>query len=302
MFVISGVIKFAKSRAGCRYRLYRIAEDSHAKIRVGVPDDGISYQGVTKHLQFKLVFEEKVQAEDFETAVKKIPLEYRKRKRTEESTASVVVPDIEVEAQPIQRLVFEGGLIRIEEDQYGRIVGDADPSPDYDAVAYTQISAVSINDETRLRLLEREDSPMLFRQKPEKCHLIRQADHEAHRKNPNNIVFMSRFLHQHFDAIDSTEGIPTFYFQYVRHSTQPIQGLVNRWPTPVYETLMRVVFKDEEAKNELIKYFKNPTEVNQTTIELSVFFPDPQQFALFAQSNAEETVAKWKSYDGSLNS
>jgi hypothetical protein len=73
VFVIAGVIKFAKIRSGCRKRLFRIAEEKHAKTRVGVTADGISYQGITKHLQFKLVFREETQAEEFETAVEKVP-------------------------------------------------------------------------------------------------------------------------------------------------------------------------------------------------------------------------------------
>lgn len=84
VFEISGVIKFAETRGGCRQRLYRIAEEKHAKTSLGVADDGISYQGITKHLRFKLVFKEEAQAEEFRTTVKKIPLEYRKRKRVDQ--------------------------------------------------------------------------------------------------------------------------------------------------------------------------------------------------------------------------
>jgi len=301
VFIVTGVIKFAKSRAGCRYRLYRIAEENHAKTRLGVSEDGILYQGVSSHLQFQVVFKDENQAEDFETAVKKIPLEYRKRKRTDEECYDIVVPDIEVEVEPIQRLVWTQRLIRIEEGDYQKNTEDENPSPDYN-LSYTHTSVVTINNEVRLRLLEREDSIMLFRQKTEKCHIIRRADNKSIEKNPNNIVFMSRYLHHHFDAIDSTEGIPTFYFLYAGHNRSPTQGLVNNWPTAVYETVIHVVFKDEEAKNTLTPFFKNPTALNETTIEITAFFPDPEQFKLFAESNAELTMAKWRSYDGALDS
>lgn len=85
---------------------------------------------------------------------------------------------------------------------------------------------------------------------------------------------MSRFLHQHFDAIDSAKGIPTFYFRCTHHSSQHSQGIVSKYPTAVYETVIHVVFKDdEEAKNELLRYFKSLTEVNETTFEIAAFFP-----------------------------
>jgi hypothetical protein len=99
-------------------------------------------------------------------------------------------------------------LILVEEDQYQKIARDTDPSPEYDVISHTQTSTVSITEETRLRLLGREDSPMLFRQKPEN-------------------FYMSLYLHQHFDAMDSTEGIPRFYFRYAHHSSQHSQEIVN---------------------------------------------------------------------------
>jgi hypothetical protein len=301
VFEICGVIKFAKTRSGCRQRLYRIAEEKHAKTRPGVADDGISYQGITKHLAFKLVFAEEAQAEAFRTAVKKIPLEYRKRKRVDQFADSVVVPDVDLEFQPIQRTNWQGDLVLVEEDQYQRVEGDAEPSPEYSLDVYSLASAVSVNEETRLRLLEREDSRNLWRQKPERCHIVRQADDADNKKNPNNIVYSSRFLRQQLDVIDSTEGIPQFYFRYAGHSEHHHQGLVNGKPTPVYETYLEVVFKDEEAKNELTNYFKNPTVVDQTTIRMVAYFPDPNEFDYFARIKAEETLARWASYDAIIN-
>jgi len=48
---------------------------------------------------------------------------------------------------------------------------------------------------------------------------------------------MSRNLHQQFDTIDSSEGIPMFYLEYVNHEPISIQGLVNGWPCQVHPTL-----------------------------------------------------------------
>ena len=214
---------------------------------------------------------------------------------------AVVVPDIDLKFQAIQRTPWQGELVLVEEEQYQKVEGDAEPSSDYDIDAYSQTSAVTVNAETRLRLLEREDSRNLWRQKPERCHIVRQADDADNKKNPNNIVYLSRFLHQQLDVIDSTEGIPMFYFRYVGHSEQHDQGLVNGKPTPVYETTLDVVFKDEEAKNELTGYFKNPTAVDQTVIRVVAYFPNPLEFDDFARTKAEETLARWASYDILLN-
>jgi hypothetical protein len=151
IFIVSGAIKFAKSRADCHCRLYRISEECHAKVRVGNDGDGISYQSTSsEHLRFRLVFKEEFQAEDFRIAVKKIPNAYRKRKIDEESP---IVPDICVELQEIARENYNDNFLLVEEEQYERIAEDQDPSPNYDPNSYSEASAVSITEATRLRLL-----------------------------------------------------------------------------------------------------------------------------------------------------
>lgn len=261
--------------------LFSIAEDHHANIRLGATADGISYQGITKHLQFKLVFEEQFQAEGFRMAV--------------------VLPDISVEFEPIQRVSWTGDLDLVDEEDHARIERYATPFCEDDLDAYTQMSAVSLDAETKLRMLEREDSCHLFRQKPIKCHIVKPADAPECINNPNNIVYMSRVLYQYLDTINSTEGIPQFYLRYVLHSETPQQGLWNNQPVVVYQTMLDIVFKDEVAKDTLTVYFKNPTDVNQSTIRVGASFPNPREFDYFAQTTAEETLARWAAYDALRN-
>ena len=124
---------------------------------------------------------------------------------------------IEVDLRKI--IVIENNsaeLSRIMTTHYGKIDG-TDVSPDFDAWSYTtSVIAVDINEETRLRLVDREDSVELFRQKPELCQIISRKV-KQYASDPNNIVYMSRFLHQQYDAIDSSEGVSQFYLQYVHH-------------------------------------------------------------------------------------
>ena len=87
------------------------------------------------------------------------------------------------------------------EDQYAVMTDDIEPSSDYDLDDYSLTSSVSVTVETKLRLLGREGSRNFYRQKPVKCHIVRRADSVVNQKNPNNIVYMSRFLHQQLDSI-----------------------------------------------------------------------------------------------------
>lgn len=297
MFMIRGTIKFAKVRAGCRYSVYNLAETCHGKIRNGIAEDGVSYIGQTPHLQFQIVFVEEAQAEDFESQVARIPLNYRKRALMEPSE---IAPDIEVELSPIEKVISNADLRRIKVTNYQKITDGTDASPDYDAFSTSLTSVVEVTAETRLRLLDREDGFSLFRQKPQKCHLISQSKYKDDKNNPNNIVFMSRTLHQQFDAIDSSEGIPMFYLQYVSHHPRPIMGVVNRKPCQVYETTIDVVFKDEDAAGVLGPAFIVHTALSTTRIQLKLYFPEPLQFKNYAALNAEVKIAQWKSYDGTL--
>ena len=110
-------------------------------------------------LDFQIVFEDKIKAEEFENAVMDIPLNYGKRPHDSDAVSGV-----EVVLQKI--IVIENNsaeLSRIMKTHYGKIDG-TDVSPDFDAWSYTtSVIAVDINEETRLPLVDREDSVELFR-------------------------------------------------------------------------------------------------------------------------------------------
>jgi hypothetical protein len=125
---------------------------------------------MTKHLQFRIVFKDESSAENYETQVRRIPSEYRKRKYAE--SMSVVVPDFAAETSMIRLDNWDGGLVRMWQEDDEKIEGDIDPSPEYDAISYEHASGVSVNSETRLRLLERENSRFFSRQKPQKLNVI----------------------------------------------------------------------------------------------------------------------------------
>jgi hypothetical protein len=105
-------------------------------------------------------------------------------------------------------------------------------------------------------------------------------------------------LHQQFDAIDSSVGIPSFYVLYAGHSQAPVSGVLNKKPCPVYETRVNVVFKDEVAMSALGPFFKLYTVISGTVIQLVLYFPAPLEFEEFARIRAEDTLARWRSYDG----
>jgi hypothetical protein len=112
---------------------------------------------------------------------------------------------------------------------------------------------------------------------------------------------MSRVFHvqQHFDdLINSTENIAAFYLEYASHYTQHIDGTACGKPCPVYETIVNVVFKDEEAKCKLAPYMRDYKVLSQTTIQISLYFPNPLEFKDFACYKTAPITKRWAEYDG----
>lgn len=284
-----GTIKFSRRRSGCRLSVYELTEKCHGKVREGVVDDGIHYQDRSEHLIFQLVFEEKVQAEDFFISVRKIPQNYRKRKLSETA-------QLEVELEPIQKVMDDRNLLLVTTEDYQREAGESDESPEVSLFSSSQFSTVELSPEVQFRLIDRENAITMFRLRPEKCHLISKSMYKDDKYNPNNIIFMSCTLHQHF--ISSTEWIPTFYIDYVTHDPTPIQGIVTERPYPVYETTVRAVFHDEEAMSVLSSSFKSHTVISHTEIQFFLYFPSPEEFKTFAAMNAESKISQWKAYEG----
>lgn len=289
---MKGKICHSKSRKGVRFSVYEDAEKFHGYTRINNNEDGIYYDNNSNHLIFQIIFKNETDACDFESAIRKIPLTFRKRAITDEN-------DIKVEFQKIQVLINDNSeLCRVFGEQYVKIEDDEDPSPDYDQFTNDFVSTVTVNEETKLKLVDDINSLQLFRQKPEKCHLISQFKYKNDKNNPNNIILMSRYLHQQFDALDSTEGIPQFYFKYISHNSNGFMVLSNNQPCMVYETIVNMVFYDEEGKTNISFFVKDHKVINLTEIQFILYFQDPSEFCTFAKKNEDDTKLKWLSYKG----
>lgn len=248
----------------------------------------------------RLIFKEESKALEFESLLRKLPRLYRRRTPHDES----IITDITVNDMKISSLSLPTPLTRVYETDYNKIADDTNPSDDCDTesnYSSSVASPVSVNEESRLRLVDNESSHNLFYQKPEKCHLLSQKKFPKEKNDPNNVVFMCRLLHQHFDGIDSVEGIPTFIMKYVSHSSLPSPGSVNGKTVNVYETIVKIVFKNQELKDELSKDFKDYTVLSSTEIQFSLCSPDPVRAKRCIESKAEETQMIWNSYDGSIS-
>lgn len=284
----------SKLRKCNRLKLYRLAQECHAKIREGV-DCGISYLNSSNDLSVSLVFRNEVQLEEFEDKISEL-VRYRKRKAPGVDDHL----DVKIAGMSRSRLPLAGmNLLRIYSSDYRPM--DEDPSEDCDGdstIYGSAVSAVDISDEVKLRLLDALSSELLFGSKIEKCHLKSQSAFPSLRNDPNNVLFMTRHLHEHFDGINKWEDVPSFLIEYVAHHVDRIQQLIDGKTYLLYETTVNAVFLSEMYKNVLAKLFRECKSINSTTIQFELYFENADKFKEYSEFKANETRLKWTSSRG----
>jgi hypothetical protein len=246
------------------------------------------------------MFKELILCDDFQSAVREIPLHYRKRGR-DLPEDDLAIHDSVTEVSVSKFLI--SSLKRVFYNDYQPIADDPNRSAPCDAASdftdSSYVSAVFMSDEVRLRLIDSETSTFMFRKKPEKCHLKSQTKYPDLKNDPNNIVYLSRQLHEYFDGISQQTGVPAFTLNYVRHDPQVVTRVCDGNNTlHVYETTVSVVFRTEQDKAILSPYFKDHRDVTVMRIEFCLYFEDPEAFEEYATFKAEETGRKWASLAG----
>jgi hypothetical protein len=296
LYEYSCIIKNSKLRKCCRLKVYKAAEQCHAKIREGGTSDGIYYVGDSKDLTVQLCFENKREAEDFQSFIYGIPYEYRKRKLPEHIVGDISVVDrgiakvIGVGTEVHLTRIFGNQYVKLDEDDKQSLSEDCDGESE---MRESYISTVYLSETVKLQLLDNPNSLAMYRTKPEKCHLKSQSKYPQYATNPNNIIFMSRFLHEHFDGINKINNVPTFLIKYMNHNAASMTMVLDGKDVVVYETVVRIVFKTIDDKHALCPFFRPYTVVNDVNIELNLYFEDPKQFQVFCNDKELITVRMW---------
>ena len=298
LFIYDCTVVNSKNSKCFRAKVYKYAETFHAILRLN-STDGISY--VSDNLKVKLAFLDIASCFNFQSAIHNIPLEYRKRNRESNQEDDFTINDSVSEVSVPRSDILK--YPRVFYNQYQVLSGPekksalCDTASDFSTGSYA--SDVFVTDEVRLRLLDSESSINMYRKKPEKCHLKSQSAFPNLRTDQNNILFMSRPLHEYFDGISQTTGVPAFTVNYDSHDPQAITRIFDDGKTiHVYETTVAVIFRTEMDKSTLQPYFKDHKDVSKKRIEFCLYFEDPEAFEEYAAFKATETNARWLSLAG----
>jgi hypothetical protein len=296
LFIFECSVVDSKKRKCFRAKVYKLAEKYLAKLR---PDssDGIIYDN--DNIKIKLAFEDKYHCEFFQSAVREIPSDYRKRNR-DPSDIVLTITDSVTKVNVSESLI--SSIRRVFYSDYQSMHDDINRSALCDTASdftnYSHVSDVFVSDEVRLRLLDSEVSLFMHKKKTEKCHLKSQSKFTNLKNDSNNIVYMSRSLHEYFDGISQLDGVPVFTLEYVNHDHQVVTRVFGGAILHVYETTVAICFISELDKSLLSHCFKDHTDVSTKRIEFCLYFEDPEAFKEYATFKADETRLKWASLAG----
>lgn len=306
VFTFSVAIANSKLRKCCRAKVYQIAEQSSARM-TSSEAQGIFYRHESPNdLFINLHFFEEVLRDQFESKLFELPHAFRKRKATTASDISIGNP------VKLSKVMNKSELERVFYRQYDKYnAEDHVPS----AVCDTESSIVSsmvsetmtvlVTERVKCQLLDHENSKVMYKEKPERCHFYSQTAYPQHKDNENNVVYMSRHLHQHFDNINRTSGIPSFLMEYVSHNEQGFsRKFINKQgkeeTVVLFETEVRIEFFCEADKNNLSEWFKDHTDADGGlwAITFQLYYEDPMQFAKFLKHKTNITRKIWQSARG----
>jgi hypothetical protein len=277
------MLKDWRTKSGYRYGLFDLCEE-YCGYRLIDGDFGILSLG--KDVLVKVIFEQKSNATNFQTGLHRFCV---KKKQT-------TIGSLVMEGELCSEGQFNScDLIRIWTSDYLHVEVEEDNSPPY-SIASTDTSAYSAthqqcpktNPQITLVMIEDANSAMFLNQIAEKCHLKKKESNE------NNYLYMSRFIHQHFDGLDSPMLKPSFLLHYVSHEPElqltPIQNI---W---AHKTTVHAFFYDQPLFNTLVPYLKTGSVVTVNDIpafELALFFKDANKAKEYLDWKENDTRKLW---------
>lgn len=278
----SCVIRNGRFQKCLRGKLFELAERFHGWKTTEI----LGIQTFDRDIRIDALFKEESKCLDFQSAVKG---QMRNRKRPIVEDA---VDSISLEEQPSKRLfaVSNNLLSRIELEQYVHWdnADDTNNSPPCDLTSnsLSNFSAelANINEaEVRSQMIESHNAMSLFGQSPEVAHIKDKCRCKKQEiDDPNNHIYMSRNIHQHFDGIETIPiKTPSFVLKYISHdataSDCPIFGDGCYVVNPIEKrakVIVHIIFRDSTYAKTLAVWLRdNSLYINDRTYEISLYFP-----------------------------
>lgn len=181
-----------------------------------------------------------------------------------------------------------------------------------DALSTSIFSAELVNiseAETRVQMLENHTHDFFRDKDPEVAHIKDRAKSSAkEKKDPNNHIHLSRFIHEHFHGINCIpKHCPSFKLHYVRHDDLkvdcPVFGSGATVVSPLvkrHRTIVHIIFLNDKKRDVLLKYFRDGlvrVEGENLTYELELYFEDAAAAKVYFDWKENQTETEWNKLD-----
>lgn len=298
------LVDFRRVR-GRRYQLYVECETYIGFRHHDHDDEGILCIEGTGNVSINIIFKGEDNCYKFQNAICKLS-------RRHTTDVLQVVPVLERENIKKISLPTADGLVRIMSRDY-QTVGE-NVSPPFSVGEHSgSLSDVSSNNtehcqnpktnpEIILQMIEPIDSVQFISQIAESCHLTPKVS------DPNNFLYLSRFMHQHFDGINTPLiGVPTILVHYVTHGGHPEQTVIPH--ISAYRTTVQIFAREENTLDTFLRYNllitggTLETVGNKKAYQIHLFFDNGDKACRFLIAKELETLKIWKrkAQDASFN-
>jgi hypothetical protein len=267
--------------------VFQEAEKYLAFVRLGITDDGINYMADSSDLDISLVFKNEDNMLRFQSSMHESS--HYSKKRSFDGKVLVV------QESCIKIFLETGlGLTRVFGEQYCQVEGDTSPicqSSILSALSPTSF-VTTLDKMEKLKMIEDEKLDCFISQKTQKCHLISKTM-KRFQYNPDNIIFMSREMHENFDGINKLNEIrklPAF-------AIKPIEvcgPFEFEGGSKKVKVIVHIIFRDESELH-LSKRLKLGTRrIDLLTFESELYFNDGTNGSAFLQCKYLATLEDWQ--------
>lgn len=198
-------------RSRTKEKIFQITEDFLGYKCSNVQVNGIEFEG--QNVKIDVCFREKSSLLYYQSAIRR---QWGKKRQHNQDQNATIVSD-----EMLSRVYFHQNLVRIFVDDYDT---EGDTLSIFDGEVANSKEA-----EVVVQMIENPGGFLLFGQVPELCHIKDKAFCNKFTKesiDPNNHIFMSRHLHQHFAGTETIpKNTPSFLIRYLSHE----DGMTLTW-------------------------------------------------------------------------
>lgn len=292
--------------------MFRLAEVYSGYTRENTPTDGIVKDG--KNINICLIFITIGDLNRFESEVIELLSVFTGHKRPLIEVDEAIHPHELILKNHKTEQISIANTIRLHrlykyEYQHDSTGNDPDNSAECDG--YSDVASlfssfseyVTITDpEVCAQMIEDPRSAYWENTSPEAAHIKDKAKClKSEKDDPNNFIYMSRFLHSYFDGLNAKPSkFPAMQIQYVRHDEKRVPcPAVGGDPNPLglpprQRVVVRVIFWNAAVRQFAMAFIRGGgVEIDAITYEIDLYFQDANKAMRFLKWKEAQTEKAW---------